>query len=117
MWVPTALLPRYGVTWTAVDDSRIRASYRLDDTALDLRMEVDSEGQLVSVVFDRWGDPDNTGTWGVYPFGFLAEGHTSFGGGVTIPTAGRAGWYFDTDRWPTGEFFRFQITDYRLLPA
>ena len=36
-------------------------------------------------------------------------------GGVTIPSAGRVGWFFGTDRWPGGEFFRFEITDLRLV--
>jgi hypothetical protein len=36
--------------------------------------------------------------------------------GVTIPSSGRVGWHFGTDRWPDdGEFFRFTITRYELL--
>jgi hypothetical protein len=67
-----------------------------------------------SVVFDRWGDPDSTGTWGHHPFGFEVIGHSSFDG-VTIPSSGRAGWFYGTDRWDEGEFFRFEITDYHLV--
>jgi Family of unknown function (DUF6544) len=30
MWVPTALLPRYGVDWSAVDDRHLTARWRID---------------------------------------------------------------------------------------
>jgi hypothetical protein len=46
--------------------------------------------------------------------GFVVTAHTTFGG-VTIPSSGRAGWHFGTDQWAQGEFFRCQLTDYRLL--
>jgi hypothetical protein len=29
--------------------------------------------------------------------------------GLTIPRAGRLGWFYGTDRWNDGEFFRYQI--------
>jgi hypothetical protein len=114
VWVPTALLPRFGVLWTTRGPHDIAAAYVLDDTELHLRYAVDDEGQLRSVVFDRWGDPDNSGTWGHHPFGFEATGYKTFGG-VTIPIAGRAGWFLGTDRWSEGEFFRCEITDYELV--
>jgi hypothetical protein len=37
--------------------------------------------------------------------------------GLTIPSAGRVGWFFGTDRWPASEFFRYQITDLHLVGA
>jgi hypothetical protein len=68
----------------------------------------------VSFVFDRWGDPDNTGSWSWHPFGGGISGYATFDG-VTIPSAGRVGWFFGTDRWPASEFFRYQITDLHLV--
>jgi len=62
------------------------------------------------VVFDRWGDPDETGSWAWHPFGGEITGYRSFAGGLTIPSAGRFGWRFGTDRWAEGEFFRYEIT-------
>jgi len=41
-------------------------------------------------------------------------GYSTFDG-VTIPSAGRAGWFYGTDRWDEGEFFRAEITDYHLV--
>jgi hypothetical protein len=35
--------------------------------------------------------------------------------GVTVPSAGRVGWFFGTHRWEQGEFFRYRITDLRLV--
>jgi len=70
----------------------------------------------LSFTFDRWGDPDGTGIFAWHPFGGEITGCRSFDG-VTIPSAGRVGWFFGTDRWPGGEFFRYQITDLRLVGA
>ena len=32
-----------------------------------------------------------------------------------IPSAGSAGWFYGTDRWPDGAFFRFEITALHLV--
>jgi len=34
--------------------------------------------------------------------------------GVTIPQAGRVGWFWGTDRWTKYEFFRYEITHLEL---
>jgi hypothetical protein len=39
--------------------------------------------------------------------------HRAFDG-ITIPSAGTLGWFYGTDRWPDGEFFRYEITALRL---
>jgi hypothetical protein len=59
------------------------------------------------MVFDRWGDPDSSGSFAWYPFGGEITGYRTFEG-VTIPSGGRLGWFFGTDRWPAGEFFRYR---------
>jgi hypothetical protein len=114
VWLPTALLPRYGVRWTAEGQDRITAHYSVRAVPLQLRLQLDEAGRVASFVFPRWGDPDRTGSWTWHPFGGEVTGHHSFGG-VTIPSAGRIGWHFGTDRWPDGEFFRFRITDLHLV--
>jgi hypothetical protein len=114
VWLPTALLPRYGVRWTAEGRDRITAQYLAGGVPLRLRLRLDEAGRAASFVFHRWGDPDRTGTWAWHPFGGEVTGHRTFGG-VTIPAAGRIGWLFGTDRWPDGEFFRFRITDLHLV--
>lgn len=109
IWVPTALLPRFGVTWSAVDDTHVSARYRLGSTPVEINLVLDPAGLVRSVVFDRWGDPDRSGTWGWHPFGGEFSGYRCFGG-LTVPSTGSLGWHFGTDRWPAGEFFRYEIT-------
>jgi hypothetical protein len=109
IWVPTALLPRFGVRWTAEDDLHITAHHRVGATAVDLQLELDADGSARSVRFDRWGDPDQTGAWGWHRFGGEVTGWRTFGG-LTVPHAGLFGWHFGTDRWPGGAFFRYAIS-------
>ncbi len=116
IWVPTALHPRAGVRWHALDHCRITAEFDVDERyPIALHLHVDEAGYPTSVVFDRWGDPDNTGTWRSCPFGVEFTRIDTVDGGVTIPVAGRAGWDYGTERWPAGEFFRYEITRYELL--
>jgi hypothetical protein len=32
-----------------------------------------------------------------------------------VPGAGRAGWFYGTDRWAEGEFFRYRLTSMELV--
>jgi len=107
--LPTTLLPRFGVEWTATDDDHISARYAIDDKPVEVHYTLTPDGRIQSVVFDRWGDPDNTGTWGPHRFGGDFTSYTTFNG-ITIPDAGRLGWHYDTDRWNQGEFFRYRVT-------
>jgi len=114
--VPTALLPRFGVSWSADDDTHLTARFSVDQIAIEVHYTLDSGGHVRSVVFDRWGDPDNTGTWAMHPFGVEVGAYATFGG-VTIPSAGSAGWFYGTDRWLDGTFFRYEITSLHLVRA
>lgn len=112
IWVPTALLPRFGVTWTATDEDHITAHHQLGTTPVEIHLDLDPQGQIESLVFDRWGDPDQTGTWAWHRFGGEITAYRSFEG-LSIPSAGKLGWHFGTDRWATGEFFRYELTSLR----
>jgi Family of unknown function (DUF6544) len=114
IWVPTALLPRFGVDWSAADDRHISARCRIDTVEVQTHYQLDADGRVRSVVFDRWGDPDATGTWGLHPFGGEVTAHATFSG-LSVPSAGRFGWFFGTDRWSQGEFFRYRITELQLI--
>ena len=83
MWVPTALLPRFGVHWSA-DADEVRAALRIGEVPVELRYRLDGGGRISSFALDRWGDPDGGGTFGWHPFGGEITGYRSFGG-VTIP--------------------------------
>lgn len=116
LWLPTALLPRFGVRWSAGDARQVTVGYQLGEVPLEVHYRLDADGRTREFVFDRWGDPDNRGSWGWHPFGGQITGYRTFEG-VTIPSAGRIGWFFGTERWPDGEFFRYQITDLHLVTA
>jgi hypothetical protein len=110
VWLPTALLPRFGVRWSAGPADQVTAGFRVRDTSVELRLRLDAAGRITSLVFDRWGDPDNRGAFAQHRFGGEITGYRSFHG-LTIPSSGRLGWFYGEDRWPAGEFFRYQITD------
>jgi hypothetical protein len=114
MWVPTALLPRFGVVWSAADDRHLTARWRLDTHEVALDLVTDDQGRLREGVFQRWGDPDRTGSFGLHPCGGEVTAQARFGG-VSVPGAGRAGWFYGTDRWAEGEFFRYQLTSMELV--
>ncbi|GAB3809228.1 hypothetical protein GCM10027605_43560 [Micromonospora zhanjiangensis] len=113
-WLPTALLPRYGTRWTAVDRRHLRAELAVGGIGCAVDFVLDDRDRVARTVFDRWGDPERTGHWDWYPFGFEVTGYAGFGG-LTVPAAGRAGWFPGTDRWRDGEFFRCVVSD--LTPA
>lgn len=112
VWIPTAMLPRFGVTWDALDDHHATASRGSSDTGVEIHYLFEDDARVRAVWLDRWGD-QGTG------FGLATFGHetvrTATFDGVTIPSAGRAGWFYGTDRWEQGEFFRYELIDLRLV--
>jgi uncharacterized protein DUF6544 len=92
IWLPTALLPRFGVRWSASAGDRVVAAFGAGETPLELELELglDRAGRITSLGFDRWGDPAGAGRFGWHRFGGEITGHASFAG-LTIPTAGRLG--------------------------
>lgn len=109
VWIPTAILPRFGVTWEALDDAHVVSRHTVAGHGVVCHHTLDAEGRPRVTHMDRWGDPDHTGVFAMHAFGVE---HTAWGrfAGLTIPTAGRAGWHHGTDRWPAGVFFEYQIT-------
>lgn len=115
MWVPTALLPRFGVDWRAEDASHVVAGYAIGDEHVENHLFLAPDGRVVRSYFERWGDPDGTGEWRRIPFGADVLGWATFDG-VTIPAAGRVGWWYGSPRfWEDGEFFRYEITALELV--
>jgi hypothetical protein len=94
VWLPTALLPRFGVRWTAESVDQVTAAFRIGDTPVGLRLRLDAAGRIASLVFDRWGDPDNRGSFGWHRFGGEFTGYGSFHGLTTA----RVGWAGSTAR-------------------
>ena len=115
VWLPTALLPRYGVQWRADDDHHVVADIPVGDEQLHLGIAIDAEGLVRSVHLDRWGDADGSGQADWYPFGVEVTRSRAFACGITTPAEGTGGWFHGTDRWAEGEFFRYAIS--RLDPV
>ena len=112
-WLPTALLPRFGVTWSASDDTNIAAHFEVDGHPMTVDYRIERHGFVESLVFQRWHEPDANGAWATAPFGGDLTAYRTFGD-ITIPSAGTFGWFYGTDRWPEGEFFRYEITALEL---
>lgn len=110
VWVPTALLPRFGVAWSARDQHHITARYRVDDLDLTLDYALDHHARVRSIALDRWGAPDNSGQFRLHRFVHEIT-HVSTFGGLTVPSAGRGGWFDGVNSWRDAEFFRYEITD------
>ncbi|HEV2089094.1 MAG TPA: DUF6544 family protein [Cryptosporangiaceae bacterium] len=114
MWAPTALLPGPGVTWTVIDDEHVCVQFSVDRHPVRVEHRLDQDGRIISSQFERWGDPDGSGAWGLHPFGAVVTKYGTFAG-VSMPVAGRAGWHAGTDRWDAGQFFQYEITAYELV--
>jgi hypothetical protein len=107
IWLPTALLPRFGVRWSAAGDDRVTAAFTAGETPVTLELRLDADGRIVALAFDRWGDPGGTGSFGWHRFGGQITGWAGFAG-LTVPAQGRLGWDGD-------ESFRYRLT--RLEPS
>src|SRR5688572_1340761 len=78
IWVPSALAPPSGARWTARDETHLEVSFDVDGHPVVLRHTIAESGALRSSTFDRWGDPDNTGTWQLLPFGVEVSREATF---------------------------------------
>jgi hypothetical protein len=115
IWVPTALLPRYGVHWRTEDDHRIVAAFSVVDEQVSVEIAIDDAGLVRSIHLDRWGDPDGTGRFDWCPFGIEVAASRKFPCGITMPAQGAGGWFHQTDAWQQGAFMRYSISD--LIPV
>jgi hypothetical protein len=114
IWVPTALLADGIGALRSLDDDKVGVRLVVGAETIGVTHRIAEDGRILTSEFQRWGDPDRTGSFGWHRFGVEATGWRSFGG-VTIPHEGRAGWHIGTSRWSTGEFFRFAIDRYALI--
>jgi hypothetical protein len=110
LWLPSAAHPELGARWLVPDPTQPdRAEVRLpvDGEEAVVTAVVDPSGRLESAWVSRWGDPTESGSYGLHPFGGVLEGESAFDGYI-IPGRLRAGWGFGTPAYR--ESFRFEIT-------
>jgi hypothetical protein len=115
IWLPTALLPRYGVVWRAETDEHLVADLPIGGERVELHVTIDCDGLVRSEHLDRWSDPDGTGAFGWLPFGVEATASRTFPCGITMPADGTGGWFHGTDRWYEGAFMRYSISELTLI--
>lgn len=111
-WLPTALLPRQGVTWTAIDAERARAAITADGTTVSLEFRFDGEGRNTSVsAADRFYD-DGSGAPVARPW---EARHLEFGerGGAIVATHSIAEWHLPSGTFP---YWRGRPTRIELRP-
>jgi len=109
IWIPTALLPREGVRWEAVDDERARVMLTIDGEELALILTIDADGRCREVMMQRWG---NAGVeeWQELPYGFAITGEVT-AAGITVGERFEGGWWYGTDRYDPGSASIFTISE------
>lgn len=108
LFVPTAWLDP-AVTWQLGDDENSAvAEWTVGGQTYRPRITVGPSGNIVAATMPRWAKPNGL-AWGEYPCGGAMDEEEEFGG-ITIPTRMQVGYFFGTDRWAKGEFFRATIT-------
>ncbi|HEY7175908.1 MAG TPA: DUF6544 family protein [Micromonosporaceae bacterium] len=112
VWLPGNLLPDAGARWHVDRAGRAVVMVPHHGRYGRVTLSVQVDGRLRDISVSRWGR--DAGQFGWIPFGMVAEEERTFGD-FTVPSAGRAGWWYGTKRWPAGEFFRFTIDDYAAL--
>jgi hypothetical protein len=89
------------------------ARWSIDGEEVALHLRIGDDGSVRELWTPRWGNPGG-GAWRVETFGAVVEEERSFRG-VTVPSRVRAGWWFGTERFAEGEFFRATIEDLNFL--
>jgi hypothetical protein len=105
-WLPSALLPQYGVNWQAIGPHTIQARLKADGEAITLTFAIDDQGRLLRGTLPRWGDRTEDGQYAEIPFGGEHQAEQTFSG-YTIPSQMGAGWWIGTDRY--FEFIRVTV--------
>lgn len=92
IWLPSTLLPMYGVVWSVEDDGRLIAKFAVDKYPFALAIKVNGDGAVQSAVLNRWRCTGNKKDCVEERYGVIgvdAELQTS---GYTIPSALKMGW-------------------------
>ncbi len=112
-WLPQALTPQAGTTWSAIDDRRAAASLRCASHPVDVEVTVGADGTLVELGLDRWNASARPPRFDV--FGGRFDGEHTTPDGIRIARTGTVGWGWGTEAWDLGEFFRFTVDEARPI--
>jgi hypothetical protein len=89
VWFPTALLPRPGLTWEAVDATSARATLTDSGVSAAVTFHFDTEGRITGVSAERFRDVDGVGV--LTPWGGQFRDYREMDG-MMIPTEGEVAW-------------------------
>jgi hypothetical protein len=108
VWLPTALLPSAGVTWSPIDDSTARATLADGATTVSADFHFGPRGEVVRTTMTRFRDVDGVGV--PTPFAAVTGGEYRRVSGMMIPAGGEAAWVL-----PEGPltYWRGRIADVR----
>lgn len=110
-WSPAALLPRDGIAWSGIGESRARVSVSHSGETYNVDLTVDREGRPISIALLRWSRENPERIWRYQPFGGDVQDVSQFGG-FTIASRVEGGNHFGTpDYFP---FYRAGISAARF---
>lgn len=89
VWLPTALLPGHGVTWTAVDDSSAIATLTGGPTMVSLKFLFDAADRIIEVSGDRYAE--DKGRYQLRPWRVRCADHEEQHG-MLIPMSCEVAW-------------------------
>jgi hypothetical protein len=111
IWTPAFLLPRPGVSWSAVDADTARATVTHGDLVQEVDIRVAADGQPSWVRIPRWSNANADKAYRVQPFGgALADFRTV--SGYRIPFTVDGGNFFGSDDY--FPFYRARVLDVRM---
>lgn len=110
LWVPGALRPENGASWTRLDRTHLRVV--ADD--LDLKVHVHPHGHVLGVRTQGWGDPYGTGLPRWAEIGYDVREWRTFDS-VCVPATVAVGWFPGTSY--EREIARLQITSWEPRSA
>ncbi len=114
VWLPTALLPGRGVSWTAMDDSRARATLSHAGTTVALEFEFAPGGEIVACYAPARvrAVPGRKGQYGAAPWGGRYRCYEEHAG-MRVPTAAEVYWVLEGREQPYYRGCNVSL-DYRL---
>jgi len=96
VWMPTALLPSAGVSWTAMDDTTARATISDGPTTVSADFHFAPGGEIVGASMTRYRDVDGRGV--PTPFEARIRGGYRRVSGMMIPVEGEVAWLLPEGR-------------------
>lgn len=105
-WLPAAFLPRYGVAWDAIDDTRARGTLVEGGTSVSLEFTFDADGD-VTYVYSRSRPRELKGHYVPTPWGGRSWNYQERCG-MRIPLESEVEWIVDGARQP---YFRGRIVN------